>query len=172
MTGNRSSGFAMASCSAMRAISSRPAAWVAARTAYIVAAVRERAVRGPSVRVCARKTAAVTSPPPRTVIGSSGVDTSHRPSGDEHSIWISPSGVSAVSTLVTSTVDGPIRCSCSTAATTSSSVVIGRPVRNSSSNWLGVTMSAAGTTWSRMYSGMPGRTKKPRPTSPMTGSQQ
>ena len=33
-------------------------------------------------------------------------------------------------------------------------------------------MSAAGTAWSRMNSGMPGRTKMPRPTSPITGSQQ
>jgi hypothetical protein len=33
-------------------------------------------------------------------------------------------------------------------------------------------MSAAGTAWSRMNSGMPGRTKTPRPTSPITGSQQ
>ena len=42
----------------------------------------------------------------------------------------------------------------------------------SSSNWLGVMMSAAGTAWSRMNSGMPGRTNTPRPTSPITGSQQ
>jgi hypothetical protein len=33
-------------------------------------------------------------------------------------------------------------------------------------------MSAAGTARSRMKSGMPGRTKTPRPTSPITGSQQ
>jgi hypothetical protein len=33
-------------------------------------------------------------------------------------------------------------------------------------------MSACGTTMSRMNSGMPGRTNMPRPTSPITGSQQ
>ena len=48
---------------------------------------------------------------------------------------------------------------------------IGRPASQASSNWLGVTMSAAGTAWSRKNSGMPGRTKKPLPSSPITGSQ-
>ena len=52
------------------------------------------------------------------------------------------------------------------------SVPTARPVSHSSSNWLGVAMSAAGMARSRMNSGMPGRTKTPRPTSPITGSQQ
>ena len=43
------------------------------------------------------------------------------------------------------------------------------PVRKFSSKWFGVTMSASGTTSSRRNSGMPGMTKKPRPTSPITG---
>jgi len=33
-------------------------------------------------------------------------------------------------------------------------------------------MSACGTAWSRMKSAIPGRTNTPRPTSPITGSQQ
>ena len=52
-----------------------------------------------------------------------------------------------------------------------SSVFVSVPARKLSSNWLGVITSAAGTTSSRMNSGIPGRTKKPRPTSPITGSQ-
>ena len=52
------------------------------------------------------------------------------------------------------------------------SVVDVVPARKSSSKWFGVTTSAAGTTRSRMNSGIPGRTNMPRPTSPITGSQQ
>ena len=59
-----------------------------------------------------------------------------------------------------------------TAALASASVVTGWPVSHSSSNWFGVRISAAGRARSRMNSGMPGRTKTPRPTSPITGSQQ
>ena len=45
-------------------------------------------------------------------------------------------------------------------------------MRSSSSNGFGVTTSASGTSWSRNASGIPSRTYTPRPTSPMTGSQQ
>ena len=47
-----------------------------------------------------------------------------------------------------------------------------RPDSRSSSKWLGVTMSAAGRATSRRNSSIPGRTNTPRPTSPITGSQQ
>ena len=87
------------------------------------------------------------------------------------SMPISPSGVSARRNDVTSTQRGPRACSAPTAALASSSVATSRPVSHSSSNWLGVRMSAAGSAASRRNSGMPGRTKTPRPTSPITGSQ-
>ena len=82
------------------------------------------------------------------------------------------SGVSSVITLVTRTVPGPVARTTSAAASSSSYVVVVAPARKSSSKWFGVITSAAGTTWSRMNSGMPGRTNIPRPTSPITGSQQ
>ena len=84
-----------------------------------------------------------------------------------------PSGVSSRIALVTSTTDGPADRSRSTASSSSGR---GRrawsPARKSSSKWFGVTTSAAGTTRSRISSGIPGRTNIPRPTSPITGSQQ
>ena len=142
----------------MSSISALPAAAVASRTAYIVAAVRDSATRGPSVRVCARKSAAVASPPPRTVRGSIGVVTTHEPASLTHTIWIESAGVSAVRTLVTSTVLGPDIRTVSTAVSRSAWMTTGIPARNSSSNWLGVAMSARGITLSRMNSGMPSRT--------------
>ncbi len=85
----------------------------------------------------------------------------------------SPRGTSACSTLVTSTSRGPRSRTASTASSTSSSgASSSRPARKSSSKWLGVRTSACGTTVSRMNSGIPGRTNMPRPTSPITGSQQ
>lgn len=82
------------------------------------------------------------------------------------------SPVVSVTTDVTSTVSGPTARSAWAASITSSRVCVSRPVRKSSSKWLGVTICAWGTTRSRMNSGIPGRTKNPRPTSPITGSQQ
>ncbi len=82
------------------------------------------------------------------------------------------SGVSTVWSEVTSTTRGPVACTAVTAAFAAASVPLSRPERKSSSNWLGVMRSAAGTAWSRMNSGTPGRTNTPRPTSPITGSQQ
>jgi hypothetical protein len=75
-------------------------------------------------------------------------------------------------TLVTSTVSGPVPRTVSAAARRLSYVVVRAPARKSSSKWFGVITSAAGTTRSRMNSGIPGRTNIPRPTSPITGSQQ
>ena len=84
----------------------------------------------------------------------------------------SSSAVPSTTTEVTNTVSGPLTRRAWAASITASRVWLSRPVRKSSSKWLGVTISAFGTTRSRMNSGMPGRTKKPRPTSPITGSQQ
>jgi hypothetical protein len=83
-----------------------------------------------------------------------------------------PSGVSSTCSEVTSTQRGPIAWSVVTAAFASARLRTSRPVSQASSNWFGVAMSAAGMAASRMNSGMPGRTKMPRPTSPITGSQQ
>ena len=53
-----------------------------------------------------------------------------------------------------------------------SRVVGSVPVRKPSSNWLGVMMSAAGTTRSRSSTGMAGSTKQPDFALPITGSQE
>ena len=50
------------------------------------------------------------------------------------------------------------------AASASATVPVRRPVRKSSSNWLGVTKSAIGSARSLISSGTPRRTKTPRPT--------
>jgi hypothetical protein len=78
--------------------------------------------------------------------------------------------VSSVTSEVVRTTPGPSACTAATASFTSASDRVVRPESRSSSKWFGVTMSAAGTATSRMNSSMPGRTKIPRPTSPMTGS--
>ena len=82
------------------------------------------------------------------------------------------SGVSSVTRDVVRTTRGPSAWTAATASFTAGSEVVVLPESRSSSKWFGVTMSAAGTATSRMNSSMPGRTKTPRPTSPMTGSQQ
>ena len=88
----------------------------------MVAAVRESATRGPSVRKCARKIAAVASPPPRTIMSSMGVVTIHAPSSLTQAIWIEPAGVASVSTDVTSTVEGPPARTRETASSRSASL--------------------------------------------------
>ena len=69
------------------------------------------------------------------------------------------------------TIAGPAAATLAAAATASSMDAIGWSASQASSNWLGVTRSAAGTAWALKNSGMPGRTKKPLPSSPITGSQ-
>ena len=113
----------------------------------------------------------MASPAPFTLSPSFGVRTRQKPEPSAASMSMASSGVSAVTIEVSRTTEGPARLSAATAALASVSVATGRPVRNSSSNWFGVTRSAMGTALSRMNSGMPGRTKTPRPTSPITGSQ-
>ena len=170
---NRSGGSAITSCAATSWISRVPASIVFSRMPKTVEVTRWSAVSAEPVRSrWARKTAAVTSPQPLGVIGSSGVRQDHAPSSETATTSTEPSGVSSVSTLVTSTVAGPRERTSSTASSTSDTVRVSRPARKSSSKWLGVITSAAGTTWSRIISGMPGRTNMPRPTSPITGSQQ
>ena len=81
-------------------------------------------------------------------------------------------GVSSSRTLVASTSRGPRRWMDDIASKRSRRLRTVFPVRYSSSNMLGVTMSAARIASVRMNSGMPGRTNTPESTSPMTGSQQ
>ena len=114
----------------------------------------------------------MASPAPLTEIGSLGVRTRKRPAGSEATRSIASAGVSSVCSEVTSTTRGPSACTASIAASASRRVALRCPASRSSSNWFGVTTSAAGTARSRMNSGMPGRTNTPRPTSPITGSQQ
>ena len=64
----------------------------------------------------------MTSPEPFAFIGSSGVCTIQAPSSSTASISIVPSGRSGRSTLVTSTVRGPIARTRSTEASVDSSV--------------------------------------------------
>ena len=59
----------------------------------------------------------------------------------------------------------------STACRVEASVVASHPARVPSSNWFGVTRSAAGTTRSRSSAGMAGLTKQPDRALPITGSQ-
>ena len=106
------------------------------------------------------------------VRGSSGVVTDQAPSPVTAIMSMVPSAAASCTTEVTSTVSGPSARAASAASSTSATVAVDRPVRYSSSNWFGVMICAAGTTVSRISSGMPGRTKNPRPTSPITGSQQ
>ena len=114
----------------------------------------------------------MASPAPLTDTSSRGVRTrTCRPPSDASRSTQSP-GVSSVTSDVVSTTRGPSACTAATASFTASSEVVVVPERRSSSKWLGVTMSAAGTATSRRNSSMPGRTNTPRPTSPITGSQQ
>ena len=82
------------------------------------------------------------------------------------------SAVHALGPRVVLTTRGPRAWTAATASSTSARVRVVVPASRSSSKWFGVTRSAAGTATSRMNSSIPGRTKTPRPTSPMTGSQQ
>ena len=109
------------------------------------------------------------SPVPLSVIGRRGVRHSQLASAPWANMPSSSGSSSA--RLVQTTIPGPVARTAAQAASASPRPVTGRPASQASSNWLGVTMSAAGTAWSRKNSGMPGRTKKPLPSSPMTGSQ-
>ena len=84
------------------------------------------------------KSAAVTSPEPLAFIGSCGVCTIHAPSPCTASISMVPSGRSGRSTLVTSTVPGPIARASSTESSVESRSPGSVSVRKPSSNWLGV----------------------------------
>ncbi len=86
------------------------------------------------------------------------------------SISIVPSSRSGRSTLVTSTVEGPIARARSADASVSSTLAGSVPVRKPSSNWFGLMMSAIGTTLSRSSTGISGATKQPDLALPMTGS--
>ena len=74
------------------------------------------------------------------------------------------------STDVTRIVEGPIARARSADASVSSRESGDVSVRNPSSNWLGVMMSAFGTTRSRMIGGIAGSTKQPDVALPITGS--
>ena len=117
------------------------------------------------------KRAEVRSPEPFAVIGSRGVRTTQAPLPVTASISIVSSGRSGRSTEVTSTVDGPIAIAASAEASVDSRLSGCVPVRNPSSNWFGVMMSACGTTCSRMIGGIAGSTKQPLVALPITGSQ-
>jgi len=104
--------------------------------------------------------------------GSSGVVTRQNRPPSAASMEISPARSTPTSQLVNSTQRGPMACNTAMAALTEARSVTVRPVSHSNSNRLGVAMSARGMARSRRNSGMPGRTKTPRPTSPITGSQQ
>ena len=71
---------------------------------------------------------------------------------------------------MTRIVDGPIARARSALASTSSSECGSVSVRKPSSNWLGVSTSATGTTCDRMTGGISGFTKQPDLALPMTGS--
>ncbi len=134
------------------------------------AAERGRGSRSPGR--WAVNSAAVTSPEPFAFIGSSGVCTIQAPSSVTASISI---GVGR-SVVVLHAGDqhgraGPSPAPASAEARISSSVCGSVPVRKPSSNWLGVMMSAVGTTGSRRNAGMSGCTKQPLPALPITGSQ-
>ena len=100
----------------------------------------------------------MASPAPLTAIGRRGVRTRQRRAPSDAMRSSASPGVSAVCTEVTTTMRGPSACSASIAAIASPTVVLRRPDRWSSSNWFGVTISAAGTACSRMKSATPGRT--------------
>ena len=101
-----------------------------------------------------------------------GVVTSQAPVPSTASMWSWSSGASEATADVTSTTSGPWARRARAASTISSMVDASRPVRKFSSKWFGVTRSVRGITASRICSGSPGMTKKPRSTSPITGSQQ
>ncbi len=111
------------------------------------------------------------SPEPFAFIGSRGVRTLQAPSPVTASISMVSSGRSGRRNDVTSTVDGPSARAASAdsrvEARSSGSVSVRKP----SSNWLGVMMSATGTTCSRMIGGIAGSTKQPLVALPITGSQ-
>ena len=98
------------------------------------------------------------SPAPVKVRGSSGVVTCQAPSPETATMSMVPGAASVCTTLVTSTISGPRARAASAAASTSGSVEVASPVSSSSSNWFGVMICAAGTTRSRISSGMPSRT--------------
>ena len=114
--------------------------------------------------------AAVTSPEPFALSGSCGVRTIHAPSSWTASISMVSAGRSGRSTLVTSTVEGPIARAASTEASVESRSSGSVSVRKPSSNWLGVIRSARGTTFSRSRTGIAGCTKQPDVALPITGS--
>src|SRR5579863_3158048 len=130
----------------------------------------------PVLRRWNRNNAAIASPAPFTANGRRGVRSRWNwpPSPTNRSRW-SP-GVCSVSRLVSRTQRSPsgriVAESRATASFASASVRHSRPVRRSSSNRLGVAISACGNAWSRRNSSMPSRTYTPSSTSPITGSQQ
>ena len=105
------------------------------------------------------------------VSGSQGVRTTHAPSGATARVSMVAGSTSGVRRLVITTARLPAATSARQVVSASLREASGAPASNSNSNWLGVSTSAAGRARVRRNSGMPGRTKMPRPTSPITGSQ-